>query len=93
MADYDIEGWTPKPITIDFTLQDVDPEVLGILTGGVMGTKPEPTFALEVVAPIKRTFWQWLRRKPVQHMRYYIPNATMGPCTMCLRPDCQGGCF
>lgn len=66
-----------KPFTMEFTLAEVDPAVLGILTGGVMGSPPEPTFAIEVHAPIKRTFWQWLRRKPRQWTRTYIPNATV----------------
>lgn len=68
----------PMPITLDMTFGDVDPALLGILTGGVMGTPPEPTFALEVYTPIKRTFWQWLRRKPRLWNYVCIPNATMG---------------
>lgn len=75
---FEFKAISMEPITIDFTLQDVDPEVLGILTGGVMGTKPEPTFSLEVKYPVKRTFWQWLRRKPRLWNHVYIPNATMG---------------
>lgn len=58
---------------------NVDPEVLGILTGGVLGKTPAPTFAIEVISPgRKRTFWEWLRRKP-KHLPYhaFIPNARL----------------
>lgn len=66
-----------KQITVEFTAHDVDPAVLGILTGGALGTPPPASFAIEMWHPIKRTFWQWLRRKPRQWQRYYIPNARM----------------
>jgi hypothetical protein len=64
-------------LTLDCTFQEVDPEVLGILTDGDFGTAPPATFSLEAVVPVKRTFWQWLRRRPRQHMRYVIPNARL----------------
>lgn len=69
-------------MSMEMAFTNVDTEVLGILTGGVLlGKKPPlPTFAIEVCTPIKRTFWQWLRRKPVQYTRYYIPHARLvGP--------------
>lgn len=53
----------------------VDPELLDVLTGGVFETAP--VFSVEVHSPIKRTFWQWLLRKPRQHRTYYIPRATI----------------
>jgi hypothetical protein len=64
-----------KPITVEMTMVDVDPAVLGILTGGVLGTTPKPTFAVEVHAPVKRTFWQWLTRKPKMWRHILIPHA------------------
>lgn len=63
---------------MELTLLDVNPELLGILTGGVMGTPPPPTFAIDINSPVKRTFWQWLRRKPRQWHHIHIPNATLG---------------
>lgn len=66
-----------KTLSMEMTFGTVNAEALGILTGGVMGTPPPPSFALEMWAPIKRTFWQWLRRKPRQYTRYYIPNARL----------------
>lgn len=66
-----------EPVQVEVTFAQVDPKVLGILTGGVMGEKPAPTFSVEVVSPVRRTFWQWLRRKPRQHRRIVIPNARL----------------
>lgn len=66
-----------KSVSAEVTFQGVDPEVLGLLTGGVLGSAPEPTFAVEVHAPIKRTFWQWLRRKPKRWQYTYIPHARL----------------
>lgn len=68
-------------MTVEMTFAAVDPAVLGILTGGVIGTPPPATFALEAVVPIKRTFWQWLRRRPRQHRRILIPNARLDSMT------------
>lgn len=68
-----------EEFTLDLTFAYPDPDLLGLLTGGVIRTPPPPTFAVEVVTPIKRTFWQWLRRRPVQHMRYVIPHARLAP--------------
>lgn len=64
------ENFEVKSSEIEFCA--VGPEVLDILTGGPL-SKPE--FSVEVVTPIKRTFWQWLLRKPKQHRTYYIPRA------------------
>lgn len=66
-----------KRLSMDVTFAAVDPKLLGILTGGDFGTAPPATFSLEAVVPVKRTFWQWLRRRPRQHMRYVIPNARL----------------
>jgi hypothetical protein len=51
-----------------------DPAVLDILTGGAFDA-PTPLVSIEVIAPVKRAFWQWLLRKPRQHRIYYIPRA------------------
>lgn len=67
-----------KPITMEMTFHDVDPELLGVITGGVMGTPPSPTFSVTINSPVKRTFWQWLRRRPRRWQQIYIPHATMG---------------
>ena len=66
-----------KSFSMDFTLAHPDPDLLGLLTGGALGNPPEPTFAVEMTYPIKRTFWQWLRRKPRQHGYLYIPRARL----------------
>lgn len=72
-------GWTNH--SLEMTFADVDPEGLGLLTGGVMGTAPEPTFSMDIVSrnPVKRTFWQWLRRRPVEYTysRTFFPNVKM----------------
>jgi hypothetical protein len=65
------DGFEPLRVEIEFC--QVDPGLLDVLTGGVFETAP--VFAVEVHAPIKRTFWQWLLRKPRQHRTYYIPRA------------------
>jgi hypothetical protein len=67
-----------KTFSMEVEVKGVDPGVLGLLTGGVLGTPPPPSFSIEVRAPIKRTFWQWLIRKPCQYNHYFIPNAVMG---------------
>lgn len=67
-----------RRLTIQCEFDDVDPEVLDILTGGAFvknGVQAQQTFSFEVLTPIKRTFWQWLRRKPRPVRRIYIPNA------------------
>lgn len=68
-----------QPLTVEMTFKDVDPEVLGILTGGVMGSPSAPEFSIEVHSSgRRRTFWEWLRRKP-RHLPYhaYIPHARL----------------
>lgn len=75
----DFEPFTFPTGKMDITFRSVDPELLGLLTGGVMGTPPPPTFAIEVTTlPRGRTFWEWLRRKP-RHLGSctYIPHARM----------------
>lgn len=66
-----------KPFSEEFEVKiefrAVDPELLDILTGGIFETAP--VFAVEVHAPIKRTFWQWLLRKPRRYQNTYIPRA------------------
>lgn len=73
------ETWASKPISLDLTFNEVDPELLGILTGGFMGTPPAPTFSIEAFIPARRrTFWEWLRRKP-KHLAHsiLIPHARL----------------
>lgn len=62
-----------RTFSMDIEFATVDPDLFAILTG----TAP-PTFAVEVTTPIKRTFWQWLFRRPVQYSVIYIPHATIG---------------
>lgn len=65
-----------QPLSIELETREVDPDLLGLLTGGVLGNPlPKPTFAIEVHHPIKRTFWQWLTRKPKKWRTIHIPNA------------------
>lgn len=71
-------GWTkPERISMQMEFTSVDPTLLGILTGGALGEKPEPTFALEVTGYHKRKWWQWLLRRPRQRYHYTIPNARL----------------
>lgn len=65
---------TFEALRVDIEFCDVDPAVLDILTGGPL---PEPVFSVEVISPIKRTFWQWLLRKPKRYQRTFIPRATI----------------
>lgn len=68
-----------KPLTVEVQFANPSPEVLGILTGGVMGEKPADTFSLDVFTPARRrTFWEWLRRKP-KHLASatYFPNVRL----------------
>lgn len=62
-----------RTVSVEFTSMDVDPELLSILIG-----QPKPDFAIEIHAPVKRTFWQWLRRKPPLWNHWYVPNVKMG---------------
>jgi hypothetical protein len=63
--------------TLEFAVATVDPDLLGLLTGGAVGTPPPPSFSLDVAYPIKRTFWQWLTRRPRQYRRVVIHNARL----------------
>jgi hypothetical protein len=68
----------PERFEIEFC--QVDPELLNLLTGGAFDKDTpteQPSFAVEIVRPIKRTFWQWLLRKPRQYQTIYIPRATI----------------
>lgn len=64
-------------MTVKMAFTAVNPAVLGILVRQDRDAPPPPTFALEAVIPIKRTFWQWLRRRPRQHQRILIPHARL----------------
>lgn len=63
-------GWT-EPLSVEIEICAVDPAVLDILTGMV----DEPVYSVEVFYPIKRTFWQWLLRKPKPYQYAIIPRA------------------
>jgi hypothetical protein len=64
------------PFEVEITFCQPSPEVLNLLTGGAFDTNtPSLPVSIEIVAPIKRTFWQWLLRKPQQYRTYYIPRA------------------
>lgn len=76
MSDFEF-----KPFTMEVEFQGVSPETLGILTGGVYGMRTfgsdGPTVAVDFYYPVKRTFWQWLTRKPRQWQYVLIPHATI----------------
>lgn len=59
-------------IEIDFTPCEINPEVLQLLTGGFQPDGLRRGVTLYI--PIRRTFWQWLRRKPVQKRVIHMPN-------------------
>jgi len=68
------EGFENFEVKIEFC--QVDHEVLNLLTGGAFDADaPSLPVSIEVYAPIKRTFWQWLLCKPRQYRTYYIPRA------------------
>lgn len=48
-------------VSVEITLGQVDPELLNILTGSPITTNLNE---VEIRTPIKRTFWEWLCRKP-----------------------------
>jgi len=66
-----------ETVSLEVSFGEVNPEALGLLTGGVLGTPPEPVFSLTVSGPVKRTFWQWLRRRPKRWQTVVIPRATL----------------
>ena len=67
-----------KRVTVDIEFKAVDPAVLGILTGGAIGTPPpSPTFSIDVLTPIRRRWWEWVLRRPRRYQRTYIPYATL----------------
>jgi hypothetical protein len=70
---------TMKSVTLNVEFQQVDPDLLGILTGGVMGNPPAPTFEIDVAYPARRrTFWEWLRHKPKHHAGFvYMPSVRL----------------
>lgn len=65
-----------RPVSMEVTFQDVDPATLGLLTGGVIGEAP-PEFSIEVHHPVRRTFWQWLLRRPRRWRRVHVPRARL----------------
>lgn len=66
-----------QSMTVEMTFGDVSPEVLEILTGGAFSAAPAPTFSVEVKTAIKRTFWEWLTRRPRRYHTVYIPHARL----------------
>jgi hypothetical protein len=76
--DHPADGFsfTANAVNMDFTMEHVDPESLRLLMGGIDGPA-QPTFAFEAHYPVKRTFWQWLRRKPRRWNHVYIPHARL----------------
>lgn len=61
-----------KHVNVELTSCEVDPDILQIMFGGY-GTDGVQ-HGLTVYAPIRRTFWQWLLRKPVQQRVTHFPN-------------------
>lgn len=61
-----------KHVNVEITSCDVDPEMLRILFGGYGPDGVQ--HGLTVYAPIKRTFWQWLLRKPIQQRVTHFPH-------------------
>lgn len=66
-----------RPLTLEVEFRGVDPATLDVLTGGALGDAPAQEFSVEVFAPIRRTFWQWLRRRPRQYRRVLVPRARL----------------
>lgn len=67
-------------LSVDVEFKTPNPELLNLLTGGVLGKEDsEPTGSLiaEYKVPLRRSFWQWLFRRPRQYMTHclYIPRA------------------
>lgn len=66
---------TGKRVSMEISLRDVDPELLALLTGGAIARPQNIT----IQHTKKRTFWQWLRRKPKVTRTLYLPNARIEP--------------
>jgi hypothetical protein len=66
---------THKKIEIELTKFEVDPELIQILTGSTDWNATNYEAGMTINTPIKRTFWQWLRRKPIQWSMTFIPAA------------------
>jgi hypothetical protein len=64
-----------ESFSMEVTFCDVNPERIKLLTGQDLKKAEYPTFALEIWQTHKRTFWQWLRRRPKPVTRTYIPRA------------------
>lgn len=62
----------PKKVQIELTTYGVDPDLLKILFGGYQPNGMHR--GLTIYAPIRRTFWQWLRRRPIQQRVVHYPN-------------------
>lgn len=79
MSDFEPMGWTDTPISLDYTLSDLDPELLNLLTGWTPGTERKQQVSIEIKQKIrvKRTFWQWLLRRPIRYTEQviFIPRA------------------
>ncbi len=59
-------------IEIELTKYEINPELVQILTGGYQpdGLRRGVTYYI----PWRRTFWQWLRRRPAQKRGIHMPN-------------------
>jgi hypothetical protein len=77
-----------KRMTMEMTMQDVDPGLLALLTGSTMedgGPPPMQSMTITGEHPAKRrTLWEWLRRRPKHEpvpYSYHYPNVKIGPLT------------
>lgn len=62
------------PRSVEISFHEVDPEILRLLVGTALDGRPTPMSEVELIVPIKRTFWQWLLRKPKEYRAYYFPQ-------------------
>lgn len=61
-----------KPMSMEVSFSNVDPEILNLMFGDA---PKEPVFSVEVWNKKRRTFLQWLLRRPRKYSYVAIPYA------------------
>jgi hypothetical protein len=87
-AEFKDIGYLSEPITVEFTLAEVDPEVLALLTGVRPDGERPVHQSMEVWGEHKRKWWEWLLRRPRRRYHYYLPNVKIEP-TGFQKPDSE----
>lgn len=77
-SEIEFPDFTKLSVGVEF--KTLNPELLSLLTGGVLGgegTEPTGTLVAVYKIPVRRSIWQWLLRRPRQYTTHhmYIPRA------------------